>query len=216
MSKRALIFPLVLGLLSACDNDPAGGKPTAEVAAPVATNTADEPAADSAGKAFVFSNEGSEVNFVGAKVTGKHQGSFKTFSGSIHTPVDDPTKGKVKVEIDVASLEADEPKLTTHLKSPDLLDAAKFPKATFESTSIKAAEGGEATHEVTGNFTLHGETKGITFPATIKAADGAVEAVASFAIDRKQFGITYPGMPDDLIKDEVLIDLKVQAKPEAL
>ena len=54
-------------------------------------------------------------------------------------------------------------------------------------------------------------TKQVTFPATIKVAEG-VHVQAEFAINRKDFGINYAGMADDLIKDDVLIKLELDAK----
>jgi polyisoprenoid-binding protein YceI len=65
---------------------------------------------------------------------------------------------------------------------------------------------------VTGNLELHGVTKSITFPATIKMSADAVDVDAEFAINRKDFGIVYAGKPDDLIKDDVLIKLEIRAK----
>lgn len=194
--------------LVACDNEPAKGKPTAEVAAPVATQSA---APTGASATYAFSNENSELNFVGAKVTRKHDGKFGKFNGTVTVVDSDPTKSSVKVDVDVSTISSDDEKLTGHLKSPDFFDVAKFPKATFTSTSIKAGGANGATHTVTGNLEMHGVTKSITFPATVRVTDSGVEADAEFGINRKDFGIVYPGMPDDLIKDEVLIKLKLRA-----
>jgi polyisoprenoid-binding protein YceI len=58
---------------------------------------------------------------------------------------------------------------------------------------------------------LHGVTKSISFPTTIKVGGGGVEVDAEFAINRKDFGIVYPGMPDDLIRDDVLLRLHIRA-----
>jgi polyisoprenoid-binding protein YceI len=67
---------------------------------------------------------------------------------------------------------------------------------------------------VTGNLDLHGVKKSITFPATIKVEGDTVEVSAEFAINRKDFGIVYAGMPDDLIKDDVLMKVKLKAKKQ--
>lgn len=98
-------------------------------------------------------------------------------------------------------------KLAKHLKSPDFFDVAKFPKAEFTLTKFEKAAQGESTHTVSGQLNLHGVTKAISFPAKVEMADGKAAAKAEFKIQRKDFGIVYPGMPDDLIKDEVLLDL---------
>jgi polyisoprenoid-binding protein YceI len=198
---------LVLGL-SACDTDPGKDKPHATVSESVAASAA--PAAD--GVPFAFSNDGSKLEFVGAKVTKKHDGKFNTFSGTVRLVDGDPTKSTVSAEIDLTSLEVDAAKLTTHLKSEDFFDVTKFPKAKFSSTSIKAGGTNGASHTVTGNLDLHGVTKSISFPATITASADKVDVQAEFAINRKDFGIEYPGAPDDLIEDQVLIKLGLSAK----
>jgi hypothetical protein len=56
-------------------------------------------------------------------------------------------------------------------------------------------------------------TKSITFPATIRVTPGAVSVDAEFAINRKDFGLLYPGKADDLIRDDVLVKLAVRAAP---
>lgn len=153
---------------------------------------------------------GSRVGFVGAKVTADHEGSFTDFDGSL-TLADDGTPTALEITVKVASLQADHPDLTTHLLSADFFDAPTFPEAKFVSTAIrdKAGEGG-ATHEIEGDLTLHGQTKSITFPATVEVSDALAKGTAEFKIDRTQFGITHPGMKDDLIKDEVLLKLSLQ------
>ena len=210
MKTSSLLAASMLLILSvaACDNDPAKGKAQAAASAPVTAATA----APSSAVKYGFSNEGSKIEFVGAKVTRKHDGAFQAFTGTVSLVDNEPTKSTVVAEIDIASLKADEEKLTGHLKSGDLLDATKFPQATFTSTSIKVGGDKGASHTVTGNFQLHGVTKSISFPATVKASGDAVDVDAEFAINRKDFGIVYPGMPDDLIKDDVLLKLHIHAR----
>jgi polyisoprenoid-binding protein YceI len=98
------------------------------------------------------------------------------------------------------------------LKTPDFFDVQKFPTARFVSTAVKPGGQNGATHTITGNLELHGVTKSISFPAMIHMTGDLVHATAEFVINRKDFGIVYPGMPDDLIKDEVAIKLTIIAK----
>jgi polyisoprenoid-binding protein YceI len=212
-SVRIVLGAVSLGvLLLACDNDPAKGKAVA-TAAPAASTASITAATTTAGSAnYTFSNDGSQVAFVGAKVTGKHDGSFGTFKGTVAVPDGDLTKAQVKVELDTASITTDTERLTGHLKSDAFFDVTKFPKSTFTSTAIKAGGDKGATHTVTGNLELHGVTKSITFPATIKVVGEGIEVDSEFAINRKDFQLTYPGKPDDLIKDDVLLKLKVRGK----
>ena len=62
---------------------------------------------------------------------------------------------------------------------------------------------------ITGDLTLHGVTKRISFPATVAVSDAQVQASSEFSINRKDFGINYPGMQDDLIRDLVVIKLSL-------
>lgn len=195
----------------ACDNEPAKGKTHAKVSEPVAAATP-EPNAAAAAVTYAFSEVGSSFEFVGAKVTAKHDGKFGAFRGTVQLVDNDATKSRVSAEVDLGSLTADNPKLTGHLKSPDFFNVEKFPNATFKSTSIRAGGEGGATHTVTGNLDLHGVTKQISFPAKVTTSADAVNVDAEFAINRKDFGIVYPGMANDLIKDEVLLKLKLNAK----
>ncbi|HEY3256736.1 MAG TPA: YceI family protein [Polyangiaceae bacterium] len=205
---RSLLSLSVVCLAGACNTDPAKGKTQATVSSATAPVTA--PAAGAV--SYAFSNDGSTLDFVGAKVSAKHEGSFKAFRGTIGLVDADPTKSTVNAEIDIASLAVDPAKLANHLKSGDFFDAEKFPKGKFASTAIKAGGENGATHTVSGNLELHGVSKGITFPAKIKIEGDQVTVDAEFAINRKDFSIVYPGMPDDLIKDEVLIKLALHAK----
>ena len=109
----------------------------------------------------------------------------------------------------------DTDRLTGHLKSPDFFDVAKFPKSTFETTGITKgntdAKAKDATHTVTGNLTLHGVTKSIQFPARIGVTPDAATLDSEFFLNRKDFQINYPGMANDLIRDEVVINLAIRA-----
>lgn len=203
---KHLVLSALLVLVAACNNEPAKGKATATVADPVVA------APLAAGVKLAFDPTGSKIEFVGAKVTGKHEGSFKTFAGTVQLVEGDPLKSQVSVEIDAASLVSDAERLTGHLKSPDFFDVARFPKAKFASTAVKAGGEKGATHTVTGNLELHGVTKSVSFPASLKVTGDAVDVDAEFAINRKDFGLVYPGKPDDLIKDDVLIKLTIRAK----
>ncbi len=203
----SLAILLFISVLAVACADPTADKPKA------ATGTASEPSASkpAGSETLTISPDTSKVEFVGAKVTRSHNGSFSKFSGTIDLVSDKLENSRVTVEIDTASISADDDKLTAHLKSPDFFDVAKFPRATFVSTEIKPGGEGGATHTITGNLEMHGVKKAITFPATIEVTSDAVTVKSEFAINRKDFGILYPGMQDDLIRDDVLMKLSINA-----
>ncbi len=199
-------------LLAGCNTDPGKGKAHATVAEAASVAAPLAPAAPTGSVRYVFSNDGSKLGFVGAKVTAKHEGSFSKFNGTVQIPDGDASKGQVSFEVETASVVIDPEKLAGHLKSADFLDVEKIPKATFTSTAVKAGGENGATHTITGNLSLHGVTKAISFPATVKASPDSVDVDAEFAINRKDFAIVYAGKADDLIRDDVLIQLKIRAK----
>jgi polyisoprenoid-binding protein YceI len=155
------------------------------------------------------------IGFVGSKVTGSHIGGFKLFKGTFEVVPTKLESSKIAAEIDTNSIFTDTDNLTNHLKSPEFFDVAKFPTSTFVSTGIetgaKDPKAKDATHTVTGNLTLHGVTKSISFPAKIAVTGARATLDSEFFINRKDFGITYPGKANDLIRDEVVIKLAVHA-----
>jgi len=205
----AAIF--VCALLSFACADPAANKPKASVGEATSEKTAPK----QGGETLAISPANSNIDFVAAKVTRSHNGSFKQFNGTIDLLNSDPLQSVVSIVIDTASVQTDEPDLTKHLQTPDFFDVTKFPKANFVSTKIEPSTAKDATHTITGNFDLHGVKKSISFPATIQVTPTSVAVNAEFAINRKDFNLIYPGKADDLIKDGVVIklSLNVPRKP---
>lgn len=215
MRRTLMLTALSLAALSAaaCAKDPTAGKTEAAVAAPQEVKAAPE-----AAKTLDVDTAASKIGFVGAKVTAQHVGVFKDFSGKLALASGKLAGGKVEFEVKADSMIVDGglEKLEGHLKSADFFDVEKFPTARFVSTEIKEGSDVEGmNHTVTGNLELRGTTKSVTFPAAISIGDDAVKAKTEFGINRKDFGIEYPGMPDDLIKENVLIQVELQAPVKA-
>jgi polyisoprenoid-binding protein YceI len=207
-TKSLMIVSASAALLASCEN-PADETTSASVsqAVEVAASTGSEK-----GISYTFT-PASEIRFVGSKVTGSHDGGFKSFTGSFTVADGELVGTGQKIVIDMNSIWSDNEKLTAHLKNEDFFNVEKFPESTFELTGIKPAS--EGNYEVSGNLTLIGNTKNITFPASASVADGKAKIHAKFDINRKDFGVVYAGMTDDLIRDQVVIELKLEAAPEA-
>jgi polyisoprenoid-binding protein YceI len=199
---------IMLGALTFGCADPAANKPAASVANAAPEAKSSNPAG---AEKLAISPENSKVEFVAAKVTRSHNGSFKEFTGNIDLVPNKLEDSRVTIDIMTGSVVTDEDDLTKHLKTPDFFDVAKYPKAIFTSTKIEPANAGGATHNITGNFELHGVKKSVTFPATIQLAPDSVTVNAEFSINRKDFGLVYAGKADDLIRDGVVIKLSVKA-----
>jgi len=84
------------------------------------------------------------------------RGHFGNISGSIVWNEGDITKSTVNVTIDVTTVDTGVAARDADLKSDHFFDAAKFPSATFVSTSVSKSGGGLT---ISGNLTLHGVTK---------------------------------------------------------
>lgn len=191
--------------------------------APVAETTAVEDGAEAVaytGTALPLAADDSTVTWVGAKVTGSHDGGFTGVAGDIY--LDGETVTGADVRIDATTLWSDDDKLTEHLGSDDFFAVGTYPEARFETVSLTpiaaadSVEWAEATHTVTGRLTMHGQTNEITFPALVEVTPQAATVRADFLIDRHNWGIVYAGKPDDLIRDDVRIRLVARAPRTAV
>ncbi len=126
------------------------------------------------------------------KISNIH-GRFNNFSGKITINSDDPTKSSFALSIPVESIDTNNTKRDEHLRAPDYFNVKQFPTMTFQSTKVKPVDGG---FEVTGDLTLHGVTKPISF--TLKGGDKVVEfpkgikrigLTSTFSIVRSDFGV---------------------------
>ena len=221
MSKLLFGILSLTIFLTSCE-DPAANKPKATTTntsnASNSTNTVNAANNSTAtapatkGATLVITPENSKVSFTGSKVTGKHDGGFNKFTGSINLVNDKAEDSSVAVEIEMSSVYTDADGLTKHLQSGDFFEVSKFPNASFKSTKVEPDTAkGAGNYIITGDLTLHGVTKSITFPATITVTDNMVSVNAEFSINRKDFNILYTGKADDLIRDDVVIKLDLKA-----
>jgi len=161
----------------------------------------------------------STIGWVGAKLTGDHTGGFESFEGRVELDARGRIEG-LSFEVDTTSIFSDNDMLTGHLKSADFFDVETYPSATFVSTDVKkgldrafakdpTAKG--ATHTITGKLTIRGITKTIKFPAKIQKTRKSVTASTEFSINRTSFGLVYKGKPDDLIRELVVLKIKLDA-----
>lgn len=128
------------------------------------------------------------------------------------------------VEVDMNSI-ADEHHgrdngLIDHLKEPDFFDVKKFPISTFAITRVAPADGGNIN--VTGNLTIKGITREVTFPAKADVKGRTVTANGKVTIDRTQWDVRYKsgkffaGLADEAISDDIEFDMKIVAKKISL
>ena len=203
-----ILFMLVSAVAFSACADPAAKAPKAVVsneATPAATFDSTR------AEQLPLLATGSQIAFVGSKVTGTEKGSFQQFSGTIELVDGKPEKSRVTVDIQTGSVVTDSSGLSDHLKTADFFDVRLFPKASFVSSEIKPSPEGSGSYQVTGVLDLHGIKKTITFPAKINVTSDAVSVDSEFAINRRDFGITFAGKTNDLIRDNVVLKLAVKA-----
>jgi polyisoprenoid-binding protein YceI len=121
------------------------------------------------------------------------KGHFKTFTGSGETNTDGTLKS-AELTIDATSINTNVEARDTHLRSPDFFDVAQYPTITFKSTKIEQS-GTDIT--ITGNLTMHGETKPVTLKGELTSAvtdpwgNQRTALAVTAKINRKDWGLHY-------------------------
>ncbi len=175
-------------------------------------------AALAAPETFQFDKGHSLVGFRIRHFVSKVEGRFREFDGTAFLDRQNPAASRVDLTVQAASIDTGNENRDKHLKSAEFFDVERFPTITFKSTKVTAK--GKDSYEVTGDFTMHGVTKTVTIPVRhggfLKA--GKVEKagfeVASFTIDRKDYGITWNRSVDAgavMLGDDVEINIQVEA-----
>ena len=107
-----------------------------------------------------------------------YYGRFEKVSGTLNFNSGTPEKSSVSVSIDTASANVMSSEVLGQLVGPTVFDAAKFPTATFKSTSLVRT--GPTTGKMTGDLTIHGVAKPVTFDVTF---NGGLKAPIGNAYD---------------------------------
>ena len=121
------------------------------------------------------------------------KGHFKSFTGTGETNADGTLKN-AELSIDAASINTNVEARDTHLRSADFFDVEKFPTITFKSTKIEQ-QGTDIT--ITGDLTMHGETKPVTLtgehtaPVTDPWGNQRSALAVTAKISRKEWGLHY-------------------------
>jgi len=205
---KKIVAMLAAGvILTACTpKNPEGEKAETTESAEVAA---------ASGTEIALNISASKVTWTGSKVSGSHTGDVALKSGSLTVSGGKITGGNFVADLNTINdtdMQGEfKGKLEGHLKSPDFFDVAQFPEAKFEITSVaEGTEAGKVT--ISGNLTMRGVTKNITFPATVtEATETSVKASADFNVLREDWGLVYTGMADDLISKEFNLKIELVA-----
>jgi polyisoprenoid-binding protein YceI len=209
----SLLLAVGLCALTGCAKDPSKEAPSATVGAVKEGPSKQEGSNTTSSQSVSLDGR---VGFVGSKVTASHDGLFKDWKGTatLGKTLEDSS---VSFTVQVASVVSDpddrgafSAKLDGHLKSGEFFDVANHPTAGFTSTQIAKSGTAGGSHSITGDLTIRGVTRSVTFPATLEKTKTSLKAKAQFTINRKDWGIMYAGMADDLIRDGVVLKLDLQ------
>jgi len=172
---------------------------------------------------YSIDNSHSDVNFsVRHMVFAKVRGHFTKWTAELAYDAADPSRSSVSVSIDTGSIDTREPQRDGHLKSPDFLDAEKFPKITFKSTKVERK--GDKKYALVGDLTIHGVTKPVTLD--VEELGGGKDPwgnqrlgfSAKTKIDRGEFGLKWNQVLETggvLVGEHIDVeaDVEVVAKP---
>ena len=146
------------------------------------------------------------------------KGGFHGLKVALTLDEADPSRSKVTASADVSTLSTGDEQRDAHLKSGDFFDAAAYPEITFRSTSVKKTGDGEFA--VTGELTMHGVTKPVTFAVEGLGAPNKdpwgnlrIGLSASAKVNRKDFGLTWNSTLETggvLVGEEVTLSLEAQ------
>ena len=138
----------------------------------------------------------SRIGFVArhAMVT-KVRGSFNEFDGSGSFDADDPTRSRLQLTIEAASIDTRNADRDAHLRSNDFFDMETYPEITFTSTKVETVD--PEHYRVSGNLTIKGVTKPVTvdFEYTGTAVDPygntRIGLDGTTTVNRKDWGVSW-------------------------
>jgi polyisoprenoid-binding protein YceI len=121
------------------------------------------------------------------------------------------------VTADLTQLESDESRRDDAIRTNGL-ESSSFPTATFELTEPIAfdeqpAEGEVVTVDATGNLTLHGVTREVTFPLEGRWEGGQIAVVGSLEVAFSDYDITPPSIGPATVEDHGTIELQLVFVP---
>ncbi|MFC5460473.1 YceI family protein [Massilia niabensis] len=138
------------------------------------------------------------------------EAKFKTFTANIDYDAARPEASKATVDITTASIDLGDAEYNREVAKKEWFNTAQFPKASFTSTSIKAAGPGKLN--VAGKLTLKGRVADVSFPLTVRSEAGKQVFEGQLPIRRLAFNIGEGEWKDtSMVADEVVIKFRVTA-----
>lgn len=150
-----------------------------------------------------------EVRFVAKESEVELKGSFRRFSADVDLDPARPQEGRIRVAIDLASADAGGIDADNLLRSKEFFDVARFPTASFEARTIRAA--GDGRFEASGAFTLKGRSANLVLPFTVRRDGAGTLFEGATTISRLAFGVGEGQWSDTAtLEDAVLIEFRLR------
>ncbi len=130
---------------------------------------------------------GSEIGFTTRQMGVPVEGTFSRFSARIALDPKQPQTGSVALEIETGSARFGSAELDAEIPKATWLNVGAFPRATFQSSAIKAT--GPGRFEVTGKLAIKGSTRDLVVPVQITSSGANSTATGAFTIKRLDFKV---------------------------
>lgn len=154
----------------------------------------------------------SKISFTFEQMGVKMDGQFKQFGAQLQFDPLEPSKASARFEVALASVDLGAPEFNQEVTKKDWFNIDAFPKATFESNSIKPV--GDNRFEVSGTLSIKGQNQAITVPAVFRQEDGRGVFAGEFTIKRGQFSIGQGSWSKfDIVANDVVVRFEIAAKP---
>lgn len=144
------------------------------------------------------------------------RGGFGSVQGTVVFDSEKAAESSIEATIDTRTINTLDENRDAHLKSPDFLDAERYPAITFRSNNIAPAGPGEFT--VTGDLSIHGVTHPVVLKVEGPTPEGKdpfgntrVGASATTKIKRSDFGLNFNAALETggvLIGEDVKIEIE--------
>ena len=153
---------------------------------------------------------GSKVHFVIKNFGINTGGDFTGLKGDIRFFPDDVSKSSISVSVSTSTVDTDNGSRDKNLKSNEYFDAQKYPEITIVSTKIdKTNKTASGFYYFTGNLTIHGVTKTISFPFQATKVKDDYLFTGEFDLSRLDYGV---GEKSAVLGNKVVVTLSVMAK----
>jgi polyisoprenoid-binding protein YceI len=155
-----------------------------------------------------------------------HEVAAPALKGEIVLDAADPARSRVSVEFDAAALTVtgkgeppdDVPEVQKVMISDRVLDVEHYPKIAFASQTVNVTQrsADQIILRVDGQLTLHGVTKSLRVPVTVRLGTDAVQAEGTSTVRQTDFGIhpVTAGVGTVRVKDEVEVKFSIRARRE--